>query len=302
MNIYIIPAILALVVKFTVVFYAKSKSGASRTFMWMISIFAFHNMCEVILFFGFFNDANTDYLLKVYYLVSIAALLSVSWYVTSFSNVKKFWHISVSVFICLIFALVAIFSDLIIAGTSRLSYIVTALRGEFYWTFQVLSLVLLLSIIFQLYVSYTRADSHMMKMRSLYTAIALTPHFLAVIVVMGLMNAGVLINGTVIFPIATTLFIVITLASEYQHRSTDIRRYMPFSEERRTTNKIMEIFSNYARDDAGYRDSVTEIERLLVLYKLDRAGGNATSTAEQMGMPRSSLYSIFNRLKIKVRE
>ena len=80
---------------------------------------------------------------------------------------------------------------------------------------------------------------------------------------------------------------------------TDVRRFIPFSDERQTSNHIMDIFSSYAQDKVNYRDAVSSIEKLLVEHKYDKNDRNATYAAEKMGMPRSSLYSLFNRLEIK---
>jgi hypothetical protein len=238
----------------------------------------------------------------MYYVISIASLLFISWYVASLVSLRDSIHIKVTTPLCLIIVALVLATDLIVSGSTPLSYILTATRGPLYWIFQLLSIVLLTSILAQLFTAYFKADTHIVEIRIAYTAMALVPLFVTMLLVFILMNLGVLINATVLLPFATTLFLIITLASEYQHKLTDVRRFLPFSDERRTSNEIMEIFSSYARDDANYRDSISEIERLLVLHKLNKADGNASLTAEQMGMPRSSLYSIFNRLKIKVRD
>ena len=110
------------------------------------------------------------------------------------------------------------------------------------------------------------------------------------------------INATVFVPIMISVFLYITVKSEAQHKLTDLRRFMPFSPERKTSQDIMELFSSYARDETTYRESVNEIEKLLVMHKYNKNEKNASATAETMGMPRSSLYSIFNRLGIKTKE
>jgi hypothetical protein len=270
--------------------------------MIMVLLFAFHNICEVLIFWEFLSGIKADYLLRMYYAISIASLLSISWYVASLVSIRDSLQIRVTSATCLVFIVLLMTTDLIITGSTPISYIVTASRGQFYWAFQLLCLGLLFTIVTQLYVTYSKADSHITEIRSVYTALALMPTFMLIIIIIIMMNFGVHVNGAALFPIATTLFLVVTLASEYQHKLTDVRRFLPFSDERRTSNEILEIFSNYARDESNYRDSVSKIERLLVLHKLNKADGNASLTAEQMGMPRSSLYSIFNRLKIKVRE
>jgi len=60
----------------------------------------------------------------------------------------------------------------------------------------------------------------------------------------------------------------------------------------------MDIFSTYSQDKLSYRDAVSHIEKLMVEHKYEKNNRNATYAAEKMGMPRSSLYSLFNRLQI----
>jgi len=186
----------------------------------------------------------------------------------------------------------------VVSGVESWGYVVTAVRGDLYNVFQVMALLLTAQIVYLLYKGYKNADSHTSQIRCAYSAIALTPLVLAVLLVILLMNLGFHINAVVFFPVATTLFLVITLASEEKHRLTDIRRFIPFSDERRTSNQIMDIFSSYAQDQANYRDSITQIEKLLVEHKYEKNNRNATYAAERMGMPRSSLYSLFNRLGV----
>lgn len=302
MNVYVVPAILAFFVKLIVLFLGQRAPNANKVFIFMVMIFAFHNVCEILIFLEVFNGVKSDYLLKVYYTVSIISLLSINCFVASLVDLTKSLVVKVLTPICFVVIILLLTTDLVVIGSVPLAYTVTAMQGQFYWLFQLLSAVLLLSIFAQSYATYTMTSSHITQIRSLYIAIALAPLLIIAFLVMILMNMGFQINGAILFPFATTLFFIITLASEYQHKLTDVRRFLPFSDERRSSNEIMEVFSSYARDDANYRDSVSQIERLLVLHKLNKADGNASLTAEQMGMPRSSLYSIFNRLQINLRD
>lgn len=62
------------------------------------------------------------------------------------------------------------------------------------------------------------------------------------------------------------------------------------------------IFSAYARDNVDYRDAISQIEKLLVIRKFNKNKGNASATAALVRMLSSSLYSIFNRLKIDTKD
>ncbi|GAA6138808.1 hypothetical protein NBRC116583_25550 [Arenicella sp. 4NH20-0111] len=299
MSIFVVPALVALIIKLGVMFVSRTTFMSSPYFGFMVLVFACHNLCEVLVFWEYFHGDKAEYVLRSYYVISLVSLLSIALYISSIVDfigapIKRLL-VSLVSFV----SLFIIFSDSIVAGSRSLGYVFTAVRGEYYGVFQLLSLAFMGLLPFVLYRGYVRAQNHNTQIRCAFMGMALVPHFLSVILVILIMNLGFQVNGAAIFPFATTLFLVIILASENQHKLTDIRRFIPFSHERRTSNEIMDIYSKYARDQQSYREAISEIEKLLVTHKYDKTGRNASSTAELMGMPRSSLYSLFNRLKIK---
>ncbi len=299
MNILVLPALFALIAKLVVIFVYRDSISSSTYFKLMIMLFASHNLCEVLVFWEYFRGINANYLLRTYYVISLAVLLSIIFAIADISNQKQRVNATPISFIFTIASLAILFSNKIVAGATELGYVLTAVRGAYYWVFQTVALVFLAQMIYLLVSGYRSKQSHESQIRCAYTALALVPQLLAVIAVITLMHFGFKVNGAVIFPVATTLFLFIMFASEDQHKITDIRRFIPFSEERRTSNQIMDIFSKYAQDKSSYRESISEIEKLLVEHKYEKHDRNATYTAESMGMPRSSLYSLFNRLGVK---
>lgn len=298
MSIFVVPAFVALIIKLGVVFVSRRTFMSNRYFGFMVLVFACHNLCEVLVFWEYFHGDKAEFILRAYYVISLTSLLSITFYI---SSITDFLKPSNKFFLIALVAVVSsfiVFSDFIVAGSRSLGYVFTAERGEYYDIFQGMSLALMCLLPMVLYREYARSKCHDSQIKCAFMGLALVPHFLSVVLVILVMNLGLEINGAAIFPFATTLFLVIILASENQHNLTDIRRFIPFSDERRTSNEIMEIFSKYARDQESYRESISEIEKLLVTHKYDKTGRNASSTAELMGMPRSSLYSLFNRLKI----
>ncbi len=299
MSVYVVPAILALILKLFFVYLYRRSVEANPYFIAIVVIFAFHNLSEVLVLWEFFAGVQADFMLRTYYLVSIISLLTLMTYATSLSSVfNRRWTQALWV-LTAVFGAVLFSTDLIVAGVESIVYSATAIRGEFYAIFQVFSFALLILTLWSLYRGYISTNDHDAQNKCAYTGLALVPHVVATIIVVVLMNLNLDVNAAMVFPLATTLFIFILLASEDKHRMTDIRRFIPFSEERQTSNEIMEIFSDYARDRMSYREAVNDIEKLLVEHKYQKTDFNASSTAQLMGMPRSSLYSLFNRLGIK---
>ena len=190
------------------------------------------------------------------------------------------------------------FSGLVINGVELLGHSQTAIKGDFYPVFQLFTLFMLGLTIAVLIRGYLRPKDHLMQIQCSYTLLAILPLVLSCIVLIVIMALGYRVNGALIMPILQVAFTLITLLGESKHQITDVRRFMPYSAERHAANEIMDIFSSFARDEISYRDGVSEIERLLVLHKYEANDRNASMTAQLMKMPRSSLYSVFNRLGI----
>jgi len=301
MSIYVLPASMALLVSIVVFVAALQgrKKSESNTFCIMIFLFICLSVCEVLSAFEFFTADRFLYLVKAYYLVALCGLSSILAYSLHVAGEKSNKGLWLVYFFALILSCLVLFTNAVINGIEPLGYTQTAIRGELYVLFQVFSLVVLSLIIATLVRGYIRHKDHMMQIRCSYTLLALLPFVITCLLILVIMALGYKVNAVLFMPIVHVAFMLITLAGESEHQITDIRRFMPYSAERHTSNEIMDIFSSFARDEISYRDGVSEIERLLVLHKYQKNGGNASATAELMKMPRSSLYSIFHRLGIE---
>ena len=298
MNIYIIPALFALLIKLVILVSAYRSIKGSQAFFNIVAVFALHNICEVLAFLKF-GGANFGYVLISYYVTSIWALAVVFFYAIDISHYKNSILNGTVIAVTAALTLALMFSGLIVNGTQSIDYTITAVRGPFYWAFQLYALTMFVLLLVTLVFGYRRAKDHAVEIQCLTVLFALAPLLLLGCGTMLAMNLGYKVTAAIILPLATTAFLFITLLSESKHRLTDIRRFLPWSPERKTSNEIMDIFTAYSRDAVEYRQAVSQIEKLLVLHKYQKNGENASATAELMGMPRSSLYSIFNRLEIE---
>lgn len=335
MSLLIIPALIALLIKIAVLFAAaasqktqyaleggervageseaqrplKTKSkGVIGIFTTMVLIMSGHNLAEVLGYVEFIKGTFQDDLLRWYYLMTVASLAMMVIYAKKISGLhaqkallsKSITVIVVATTVCL--GALFMFSDFLISGAYSIGYSMTADRGQGYWLFLLFSLACFVSIYGYLIVGYIRANSHLTEIQCGYTLWALMPIMATSIVLIVLMKLGLQVNAALVMPFATAAFLVITLKSEKVHGMFDIRRHIPLSLERRTSAEIMDIFSSYSQDQLNYRDAMNEIEKLLVTHKHQKNGGNVSTTAASMELPRSSLYSIFRRLDIDLKD
>jgi len=137
MSIYVIPALIALLLKVGVYVLAK-KDSASLVFLGLLCVLSFHNAVEVVITFAFHQGYVSAFLLRFYYVVTLLVLLCLCKFAMSVGSDQK--HKLLDRFF-MVFALVAgivvFLSDLVVAGITPIGYSVTANRGSFYFLFQV---------------------------------------------------------------------------------------------------------------------------------------------------------------------
>ncbi len=297
--IYAIPAVLGLLIKLAILYFAKS-SKKSRTFILFITLISIHNMSELFLFYQIFNKADPTLALRLYYACILGALAGMCVYATHVSNSD--WHNKAVKSITVIFSIVCItvmLSPLIINGYEPLGQLVTAIKGDYYFVFQVSSVFAVFFTLFILIKSCVFAKNTPQKMRSAYVLASLVPPMIIGISVLVLMNLGVEINAMTIFPIGTTLLVLITLKAENKHNLTDIRMYLPFSKERQTSQDLIKIMSDYSVSEKDYKETVRDIERILFNYSYEKSNYCKSTTAKKLNVSRSTLYGMIHRLDLK---
>ncbi|MFT4634414.1 MAG: hypothetical protein ACI9OI_000200 [Chitinophagales bacterium] len=298
MSIYVLPAFTALLVSIVVFLAAIQGANRSNVFGTMVFLFICLSVCEVLSFFDFFKAGRLAYLMRAYYSIALLGLCSVFAYILSVvrgNSNKALWG---TYFGALCLSGLILFTDIIIVGIEPLGHSRTAIKGGMYFIFQGFALTMMVLIIGSLVRGYLKPEDHLMQIQCSYSLLAILPLLICNLGLLLAMAIGYKLNAAIVMPAVMVAFLLITLVGESRHHITDVRRFMPYSAERHTSNEIMEIFSSFSRDEVSYRDGVSQIERLLVLHKYKKNDSNASATAQLMKMPRSSLYSIFNRLGI----
>lgn len=297
--VYAIPAIIGLLIKMIILFFASS-SKKSKVFICFIASISIHNISELILFFHIFNKTDPTIALKIYYSCLIGGIAAMCVYTTSIFN--KNWLktiIKIVTSLSLIIICLLMFTPMIINGYKPLGELVTASKGSFYFIFQSVAIsALLYSFISLIYTCLTNKETEK-KVRAAYVLASFIPVILTGLSIIFLMILGIQINAIALLPIATTLLLLITLKAEKNHSITDIRMYMPFSKERKISQNLIHIISDYSVSDKDYRNTVKDIERVLLSYSYEKTNFCKSKTAEKLNVSRSTLYSMFDRLNVE---
>ncbi len=296
---YIAPAIISLLVKLLVIFFARKKLATSKSFIYLIIALAMQNVLELLLFVNFFAGSSADLTLRFYYACTIAVLAYTVSYVIDVADIEvttRFIRPVLYVTTCII--LCVIFTDTIIAGFRPINHAITRVSGSYYWIFQIFTLSVLVFSISLPVVGYCRTDNPRIQIQCLYTFLSLLAPFFTGCSSSSMIAAGKHGNAMILLPLATTVFVLITLTGKSGDHLTDLRRFLPFSLEKKVSREIQQVISAYSQEEHSHASSMNEIERILVQYKHAKSGNNPSKTAKSMDIPRATLYSKFRRLNI----
>ena len=295
MSIYVLPALLALVIKIYVLIVARA-ANTSRIFEGMVLIFALHNLAELIAYIQFTEGRLTDELFRLYYV----ALLGIIGYLCFYSieiakiAVLRKLYLPFTVW-ALVLGVLLLTTDHIVQGFFSIGYSATAEQGPYYWLFSLTNMGATIFVTTTLIYGYRNSENHVTQIQCLYNLMALAPLVLLGFINITLLTFGKQLNAGGMIPIATTLFLLITLQSESKHRFTDVRRYLPFSKERKMADEVMSLISKFSMDEISYKDLSNEIEKIALKSKLAQADDSISEAARLLKMKRTTLYSMLNR-------
>jgi len=299
MSIYVLPALVALVIKIYVLVIAHT-ARTTQVYSRMVLVFALHNLTEVISYIQFLQGSMPELLFRVYYAATMVMLYYMCVYaiaVTRIPFLKKL-HVPLTLWVAS-GAVIAIGTDWLIAGFKPIGYSITAIQGPYYWMFGLSTLAALVFVTGTLVLGYRRSEEHKVQVQCLYNLAALSPVVILGFVIIPLLLTGQEINAAVVLPICTTLFLLITLQSEAKHRFTDIRRYLPFSREREMNTQVMSLISQFSMDQISYKEMSEQIEKIAIQHKLALSGDSISEAARRLKMKRTTLYSMLDRHGIK---
>ena len=297
--IYTIPAVLGILIKLSILYFA-STSQRSKPFILFITLLSVHNLSELLLFYYQFSGSDALFAMRMYYACIAGVAAGMCVYAVDITKTKNKNLIQLIIFsLFSVFSLLVMFTPWIIIGSQPISYAITAIKGNYYYLFQLMAICSIVFTLFILVRTFLSTKETQTKIKSAYLLASLIPGVLISIGVIMLMNAGYQINAMSIFPIGTTLVVLITLKGESKHQMTDIRRFLPFSKERKISNQLMDIISDYSINQQPHKKTINEIEKVLIQYAYEKSGRCKSSTAKRIHVSRSTLYTMFDRLKIK---
>ena len=253
-----------------------------------------------------YENRYIEQILRPYYIITVYSIMYIALYALTVSEViSRSITIGIATISTIVSALI-LYSDHIISGHYSIGYSVSAEKGDFYWSFAALVIIGMLSSCITLLYGYRNASTQMKATRCLYSLYAITPFLLVALVVMIFKLLNIPLNAIMVLPIATTLFLIITIKTESKHKLSEIKHLLPLSLERKTANHFLIMLDEYVQnsnEDNVYKNLQANIEREIICYSLKKCNNNISHTANMMGLKsRSTLYSMLNRHGINLKE
>ncbi len=306
MSVFFIPALISLIFKLVILFIASREGKVSVLFLSLIVIFACHNAIELVGYIQFINNEAVVSLFRPYYVVTTFLVMYVLLHGLAVSERGNRYVTGFLITVATVLSTLILFTDVIVSGQYSIGYAMTAMQGQYYWLFALYLLAVLLTNTVVLLVGYKGATSQLHSIRCAYSLFALSPVMVVALLAITLKISGVGVNAAGLAPIATTLFLIFVLKGESQHQFTDIRRFLPFSPERKAVVGFMRLIDEYIHSENkinAFKNLRDGIERQIIYYTLDKCDNNITKCSEMMGLEsRSTLYSMMNRLGINHRK
>ena len=271
LSIYAIPAILALLAKVVIFFYARktgTRNFLTRLFVWFLAILSLQNVAEIALF------ASHSYTLadplggSLYFasvilafsmLLHLVLILVLDWPRTKFQQQLTWWLY----FPVIPLELLLWFTPWLIEGFRINNYGYTEIAGPVYFLFELFVFIISLGVLALLAYGNRKSEQPWRKLKNRLMLIGLLPPLLVVLTVMSLQHFGIFIfNATVTFPIAVTFFLIVTAYAIHQHRLFDIQFYIPGSKIRRRKTAFYSRIKSMIAEIADLKSISDVINRL----------------------------------------
>ena len=301
---FMLPAVIGIIIKIYLLANVKNAEWITAGLIGFVSVLLLHNLSEILLFNSLLSGLDAEFVIRTYYVCTVAVLIYGLYYVTDFEKFPqtKFLAAAVSA-LGVGIALLIFGTDYFIAGAAPIAYTITAIQGEGYWLFQAYILICLVTWITCLFLNYKKATSPKEEIRYFYGLVALSPLVVASFAIIAMMNVGIAVNATVIIPLASTLFLIVLIRGNNSHAiDVDLRQVVPFTLERTASNQIKIASSQYNLENMSHKDFMMALEKAVIEYKFLKNGKNTSKTAASMQIERSTLYGKFKALKIQFRD
>lgn len=298
MSTYALPALLALLSKLWVYIFVRNSSVTSSEFLWLLCFFGINNLSEFLIITQLFDDALTDSLLRIYYVSAIFCLAYMCLFARALTggsgrhNILNYALLSIATII----SGLVYFTDAIIEGFVSIGYTVTRIQGDFYTIIPIVALCGFTLIVVTILRTYLTTVEMRVQLKCFYAGFSLLPLIIMTCFVLVMMQLGFGFTGAVLMPLVTTLFLLLIILTQKHTDIINIQHRLPFSYQRKKERELLHVYRSHIKGEIGLNETKDEFDKILIRGALEDNNNNVTWAAKKLGIQRSTLYSILNRL------
>ena len=288
----LIPSLCAFLIKLVVLKQTHAERWAGHKWTSLVLVLAALNLTEMIAYSGYLSDLVAQtHMVKAYYVCSLATMAFCLLYVADDSAFQDLGSKAILSFAGVISAVILL-SDQIIGDFVIGSMPIVAEKGEWFSVFSSFAMFSSLMLFSTLGYNYRQSADPAKKAAYAYTIIAMIPLALVSTLVLTLKSMGISANGSMLIPMATTAFLIITAKGKDSAQiERDPRNLInPNSSQAKAAREVGRIATQYALNNIAYKDAMDLVATEFVEMTLNENGGNISKAANTMGVARSLIY------------
>ena len=301
----VLPALIALLLKMRILIGSWNQDWASREWLGLVIVYACFNLSEVLVYGAIEFVKSPHALLVTYYVCGNFCIAFGQLYVANgdvlWQRLLTYWMFVAAIVI----SLFEIFTTHFIAGYVVGSMPVVAAKGSYFVYYVIFALTSCVLTFYTLIFNYVRSKDREEKTKYGYTILGLIPIALTVSGTLLFISLGINANGSMVIPLATTLFLFITARGRVQDQLRyDIQKYLsPKLEQSKVAWEIEELYSSYLKGDIDYKFAKKRFGQLLLRTALAEHSGNISQAARSAEVARSVFYDpAFDEIKEKTKK
>jgi len=298
MSLYAIPAIIAFILKIVLLGWALYHGNIRRDWIVFGLVLCFQNIVEILVTVYLNHDQYAEYIIRMYW-VGLTSILMLTIYFVAINPAQRLASHALGL-LAAGFVVVVLFTDFVIKGHDVSSIQLTAIYGEYSLIYMAWALCVSALVCGICTWNLINAQSDRCKIIAIYQLLAVSPFILITLITQGIYAIGYKPSSLMMVPIGSTIFMLITYFSAAKELIRDPRFYIPGMREYKVNQNLYRTISDYALDQTNLPATLESLEKTLIQYKFDINNGNAQTTAEALGVPRSTFYSKAERLGIKL--
>jgi len=284
-------------------FASRHYEWADSRWYFLIGAFSIQNISEFFAYTLFAKDSAPDRFIEFYFLAILA--LAVAIYLFVYRGDSRIQRIVLGLLIAgaAVLAACIAFTDFILMGYALDTFPINALKGNYYPVYLAFLLVSQCAIIYAIIFNFLRANAHKDKIECVHVGLAISPFLLVAAIVSICQMLGFKINGSGFFPIASSLFLGITIyfrcKNEYLVES-DPRVFLPFSDEGRLARSVMQDITLCYTQGTNFKEGISNVEGRVLAYIASQHQGSKSELARRLGTSRQTLDRMLAKYGIDI--